>query len=34
VQLQRDATALKALLAQRLSEALDIPLGFSALDGD
>lgn len=32
--LQQQAAALKALLAQRLPPALDIPLGFNALDGD
>lgn len=31
---QREAAALKALLAQRLAPALGIPLGFNALDGD
>lgn len=34
VQLAREAAALKTLLAQRLATALDIPLGFNALDGD
>lgn len=34
VQLAREAAALKTLLAQRLTAALDIPLGFNALDGD
>lgn len=34
VQLNREASALKALLAQRLTAALEIPLGFNALDGD
>ncbi|WP_119419259.1 imelysin family protein [Desertibaculum subflavum] len=34
VQLAREASALKTLLAQRLTVALDIPLGFNALDGD
>lgn len=32
--LQREATALKTLIAERLTAALDIPLGFNALDGD
>lgn len=32
--LVREATALKTLLAQRLTLALGIPLGFNALDGD
>ena len=32
--LVRETTALKALIAQRLTEALGIPLGFNALDGD
>lgn len=32
--LVREAAALKALLAQRLTVALGIPLGFNALDGD
>ena len=32
--LVRETAALKALIAQRLTEALDIPLGFNALDGD
>jgi predicted lipoprotein len=32
--LQKEAAALKALLAQRMPPALDIPLGFNALDGD
>jgi len=32
--LQRAATQLKGLLADRLSKALDLPLGFNALDGD
>ncbi len=31
---QRDASALKTLLAQKLSPALGIPVGFNALDGD
>ncbi|MGE0093504.1 MAG: imelysin family protein [Alphaproteobacteria bacterium] len=31
---QRDAAALKTLLAQKLSPALGIPVGFNALDGD
>lgn len=31
---QRDAAALKTLLAQKLSAALGIPVGFNALDGD
>jgi predicted lipoprotein len=33
-QLAREAAALKTLLAQRLTAALDIPIGFNALDGD
>jgi predicted lipoprotein len=32
--LKKEAGALKALLAQRLTAALAIPLGFNALDGD
>ena len=32
--LRREAAALKAALASRLSAALDLPLGFNALDGD
>lgn len=32
--LVRETAALKALVAQRLTEALGIPLGFNALDGD
>lgn len=32
--LRREATALKRLLAEKLSVALDLPLGFNALDGD
>ncbi|BBK34023.1 hypothetical protein EDC65_3857 [Stella humosa] len=32
--LVRETAALKALIAQRLTEALGIPLGFNALDGD
>ncbi|MGE0715598.1 MAG: imelysin family protein [Alphaproteobacteria bacterium] len=32
--LQRQAAALKTLIAERLTAALDIPLGFNALDGD
>jgi len=32
--IQRDAAALKTLLAQKLSPALGIPVGFNALDGD
>ena len=32
--LQREAAQLKAALASRLSAALDLPLGFNALDGD
>lgn len=32
--LAREATALKALLAQRLTVATGIPVGFNALDGD
>ncbi|MCX7356377.1 MAG: imelysin family protein [Alphaproteobacteria bacterium] len=31
---QRDVAALKTLLAQKLSPALGIPVGFNALDGD
>lgn len=31
---QREVVALKTLLAQRLSAALGIPVGFNALDGD
>lgn len=31
---QRDAAVLKTLLAQKLSPALGIPVGFNALDGD
>jgi predicted lipoprotein len=34
VQLAKETTALKQLLATRLTGALDIPLGFNALDGD
>lgn len=34
LQLQKEAAALKLLLATRLPPALDIPLGFNALDGD
>lgn len=34
MQLAREAGALKALLTQRLTTALDIPVGFNALDGD
>ncbi|MFO7482225.1 imelysin family protein [Oceanibaculum nanhaiense] len=34
VQLAKEAAALKQLLATRLTGALDIPLGFNALDGD
>ena len=34
VQLAREVTALKQLLAYRLTAALGIPLGFNALDGD
>ncbi len=34
MQLARETSALKALLAQRLTTALDIPVGFNALDGD
>lgn len=34
VQLAKEAMALKQLLATRLTTALDIPLGFNALDGD
>ena len=33
-QLQREARALKALIAQRLAPALGTPVGFNALDGD
>lgn len=33
-QLLKETSALKALLAQRLTAALGIPLGFNALDGD
>lgn len=33
-QLQKEAAALKQLLARDLTEALGIPLGFNALDGD
>jgi len=33
-QLQTETAALKALLVQRLAPALDIPVGFNALDGD
>jgi predicted lipoprotein len=32
--LQQDTAALKAAIANRLSAALDLPLGFKALDGD
>lgn len=32
--LRRDAGQLKAVLAERLTEALGLPLGFNALDGD
>ena len=32
--LVREASALKALLAQRLTLALGIPLGFNSMDGD
>lgn len=32
--LRRDLQALKALLAEKLTAALDLPLGFNALDGD
>jgi hypothetical protein len=32
--LQREAAQLKAALANQLSAALDLPLGFNALDGD
>src|SRR5690606_2953202 len=32
--LATEAAALKALLVQRLSAALGIPVGFNALDGD
>lgn len=32
--LVRETAALKTLVAQRLTEALGIPLGFNALDGD
>jgi predicted lipoprotein len=32
--LKTETTALKALLAQRLTAAMAIPLGFNALDGD
>lgn len=32
--LQQEVAALKTLLSQRLPPALDIPLGFNALDGD
>ena len=32
--LRREAAKLKAALANRLSAALDLPLGFNALDGD
>ena len=32
--LRRDLQALKVLLADRLTAALDLPLGFNALDGD
>ncbi len=32
--LAREASALKALLAQRLTAALGIPLGFNSMDGD
>ena len=34
VQLAKETAALKQLLATRLTGALDIPLGFNALDGD
>lgn len=33
-QLAREAGALKTLIAQRLSQALDMPMGFNSLDGD
>jgi uncharacterized protein len=32
--LRREALALKRLIAERLTVALDLPLGFNALDGD
>ncbi len=32
--LRADATTLKTLLAEKLAPALDIPVGFNALDGD
>lgn len=34
VKLKTEASALKTILAQRLTVALQIPLGFNALDGD
>lgn len=34
VKLKTEASALKTILAQRLTAALQIPLGFNALDGD
>ena len=32
--LRKEAAAMKALIAQRLTASLDVPIGFNALDGD